>query len=114
MSNHSAVLQYVTSRGRYAIANKKYVTQCLLSVCHKPVCLSLLHSFVTVNISGVGSLTPRPVPNLVDQELHFIWPLPSDLSGMGGPTSSLYAQARVALWATAVCKSPLHNGVVVC
>jgi hypothetical protein len=33
--------------------------------------LGLLHGFVTVNIFRVGSLAPRPIPNLEDQGLHY-------------------------------------------
>lgn len=29
----------------------------------------------------MGSLAPRPAPNLVDQGLHFVWSPPFDLSG---------------------------------
>jgi hypothetical protein len=58
--------------------------------------LGLFHGFVTVDFSGVGSLAPRPTPNLEDQGLHFVWPIPFDLSGMGGPTRS-YAPASIAL-----------------
>jgi hypothetical protein len=45
--------------------------------------------FVTVDISGVGLTAPRPAPNLEDQGLHFVWPLPFDLFGMGSSTRSL-------------------------
>jgi hypothetical protein len=34
-------------------------------------------------------VSPRPTPNLEDQGLHSVWPLPFDLSGMGGATRSL-------------------------
>jgi hypothetical protein len=37
----------------------------------------------------VGLLARRSTPNLEDQGLHFIWPLPFDLSGIGGSTRSL-------------------------
>jgi hypothetical protein len=42
--------------------------------------LGLLHVFVRVNFSGVGSIASRSTPNL---ENHF------DLSGMGGSARSL-------------------------
>jgi hypothetical protein len=45
--------------------------------------------FVTVNSSGMGSLSPRPTPNMEDQRLHFVFSLPFDLSGMGGTIRSL-------------------------
>jgi hypothetical protein len=51
--------------------------------------LGLLRGFVTVNVSGVGLFAPRSTPNQEDQGLHFLWPLPFDLSDMGGPTRSL-------------------------
>jgi hypothetical protein len=44
--------------------------------------LGLLHGFLT-GFSGVLSLAPRPKPNLEDQLLQFIWPLPFDLPGYG-------------------------------
>jgi hypothetical protein len=42
--------------------------------------LSLIHCFVTVDFLGVESLAPRPNPNLEDKGLHYVWPLPFDLS----------------------------------
>jgi hypothetical protein len=58
--------------------------------------MTLLHrfseGFVTINFSEVGSLAPRPTPYLEDQVLHFVWPLPFDLHGMGGPTRSLHSR----------------------
>jgi hypothetical protein len=48
----------------------------------------LLNDFVTVNFSGVGSEVPRPTTNPEDQGLHFVWPLPFDLSRMGGQDSN--------------------------
>jgi hypothetical protein len=53
------------------------------------VFLGFLHGFTTGNYSGVGLLAARPTTNLVDQVLHFVWPLPFDLSGVGGYTRSL-------------------------
>lgn len=49
----------------------------------------LLHGFVTVEFSGMASLAPRRTPSLEDQELHTVWPLPFDLSGIGSPTMNL-------------------------
>jgi hypothetical protein len=43
------------------------------------VVIGLLHGFVTVNFSVVGSLLQRPTPKLEDQGLHYVWPLPFDL-----------------------------------
>jgi len=37
----------------------------------------------------------------------FIWLLPFDLSGMGGPTGS-YATAGIALWVSEAHKLPHH------
>jgi predicted acylesterase/phospholipase RssA len=36
-----------------------------------------------------GVVAPRPISNLEDQGLHLVWPLPFDLSGIGGSTRSL-------------------------
>jgi hypothetical protein len=46
--------------------------------------------FLTISFSGVVLLALRPNPNLGDQELHFVWPLPFDLSDMGSSTKSLH------------------------
>jgi hypothetical protein len=73
--------------------------------------LGLLNSFVTVNISRVEVVPPHPTPNLENQRLHFIWPLPFDLSGIGDPTGA-YAPSNIALWVIGACK-PFHNKVVV-
>jgi hypothetical protein len=43
--------------------------------------------FVTLNFSVGGAIGPRLNPQ--PGGLHFVWPLPLDLSGMGGPTRSL-------------------------
>jgi hypothetical protein len=53
------------------------------------VSLDLHHGFVNSNFFWVVSLAPCPNPNLEDQELHFVWPLPLHLSGVGGSTRSL-------------------------
>jgi hypothetical protein len=54
---------------------------------NNPVCcLGLLHGFVTVNVLGDGALSPHTQPGGPD--LHFIWCLPFDLSGMGSATRS--------------------------
>jgi hypothetical protein len=51
--------------------------------------LGLLHEvFVTVNFSGVGSLAPRPTPNMEDQGLYFVWTLHFNLSGGGALPSA--------------------------
>jgi hypothetical protein len=38
---------------------------------------------------GVGLLVPRQTPTLEDQGIPFCWIVTLDLSGMGGPTSSI-------------------------
>jgi hypothetical protein len=53
-------------------------------------------SFVTVEFSGMG-LSLSPTPNLEDQKLHSVWPLPFDLSGMGGTTKSLCSRQHSSL-----------------
>jgi hypothetical protein len=74
--------------------------------------LGLLYDFVTVNFFGVGSLAPRPTPNQEDQGLHFIWPLPFDLSGMVA-LPSVNAPSSVALRVIGARRPPLHVKVVV-
>jgi hypothetical protein len=37
-------------------------------------------------------VSPRPNPNLEDQRLHLVWPLPFDLSCTGGSTRSLHSR----------------------
>jgi hypothetical protein len=59
--------------------------------------LGLLHSFVTLNSSGMGSLTSNPTSNLEDQGLRFVWALPLDLSGMDGATRSLLSRQHSSL-----------------
>jgi hypothetical protein len=59
--------------------------------------LGLLRGFVTVIFFGVGSLSPRQTPNVEDQGLHFICPLPFDLSDMGCHTRSLRSRQLSSL-----------------
>jgi hypothetical protein len=47
------------------------------------VYFSTLHGSVKQNFSWMESLTSRPIPNMEDPGLPFVWPLPFDLSGMG-------------------------------
>jgi hypothetical protein len=42
-----------------------------LSALQPCMCLDLRHAFVTINLSGVVLLTPRPAPNLMEQGVHF-------------------------------------------
>jgi hypothetical protein len=66
--------------------------------------------FATIDFSGVGLLVSRPTHNPWDQGLHFIWPLPFDLSGMGDPTRSLRSLS-IALHVTgAQTSSPRQDG----
>jgi hypothetical protein len=74
--------------------------------------LGLLCGLGTVNFSRVGSLVARPTLNLEDQELHFIWLLPFDLSGMVSLPGA-YAPASIALQVIEVRSPPLHNEAVV-
>lgn len=74
-------------------------------------CLGLIRGFVTVNSSGVGLLVPPPKPNLEDQGLPFFWPLPFDLSSIGGLPGA-YAPTSIALRATGARKH-LHDKAVV-
>jgi hypothetical protein len=66
--------------------------------------LGILHGFITLNFSGLGTVAARPTPNLDDQRLHFIWPLHFDLSDMGGCTRSL----RSRLHSSPGHRPPLH------
>lgn len=74
-------------------------------------CLGLIRGFVTVNCSGVGSLVPPPNPNLKDQGLPFVWPLPFDLSGICGLPRA-YALTSIALRVIGAGKL-LHDKAVV-
>jgi hypothetical protein len=56
----------------------------------------------------VGSLAPRPTPNLEVQGLHFVWPLLFDVSGMGGSTTSL-RPLQHSLRVIGARKPPLHG-----
>jgi hypothetical protein len=60
----------------------EYISSSLL-VLQLYVYLGTLHGSVTLNFSLMESLTPRPMPNMEDPGLHFVWPLPCDLSDMG-------------------------------
>jgi hypothetical protein len=74
--------------------------------------LGLLRVFITVNISGVGSLAPRITPNLEEQRLHFVLFLPFDLSGMGSSTKSLRTRPHSSPADWSAQKAPLHDKAV--
>jgi hypothetical protein len=59
--------------------------------------LGLLHGFVTVNFSGVGSLVLRSTSNLEGQGRQFVWPLLFYLPGMRVTTRSLHCLQRSSL-----------------
>ena len=59
------------------------------------------HHFFTVWV-----ISPKPTPNLEDQECLFIWLLPFDLSGMGGPVGSFETPASIALGVIEARKPP--------
>jgi hypothetical protein len=72
----------------------------------------LIHGegFVTINFSRVRSLAPCPIPNLEDQGLHFVWPLPFNcLAWVALPGA--YSPASIAVWVIQVCKR-LHAKAV--
>jgi hypothetical protein len=71
--------------------------------------LGLLRVFIIVFFRG-GSLAPRPTPNLEDQGLHFVWPLPFGLYGIGGATKSLHSRQHSFLGHWRV--PPLHDKAV--
>jgi hypothetical protein len=58
----------------------------------------------------VRLLASRPTPNLEDQVSLFVWLLPFDLSGLGGPASS-YATAGIALRVSGALKPHHHDKV---
>jgi hypothetical protein len=62
------------------------------------------------NFYGVRLLVSRPTPNLEDQGIPLVWPLPLDLSCMGAPTSS-YATADIALRVSRALKPHHHDKV---
>jgi hypothetical protein len=74
--------------------------------------LGPLHGFVTVNTSGMGSLAPRPTPNLVEQGLHYVCPYcftyPAWVALLGA-----YSVAGKALRVTGARKPPLRDGPAV-
>jgi hypothetical protein len=77
--------------------------------------LGLLCGFGTENFSRVKSLAACPTPNLEDQGLHFIWPLPFvlfDLSGMVSVPGA-YDPASTVLQVIGVRRPPLQNKAVV-
>jgi hypothetical protein len=59
-------------------------------------------------------VAPSQNPNLEDQKLHFVWPLPFDLSGMGDPTRSLRSRQHSSPghW-EAQTSPPAHDKAVV-
>jgi hypothetical protein len=67
--------------------------------------------FVTVKFSGVGWLTPLPTPNLEDEELNLVRPLPFDLSGTGDLTRSL-PPVSIDLRVIVARKPSLHDKAV--
>jgi hypothetical protein len=71
-----------------------------------------LLKFRNSNSSGVGSLAPRPTPNLENQGMQFV----SFLSMTCQAWTALpgaYALARIALWVTGARKPPLHDKAAV-
>jgi hypothetical protein len=98
------------SEQRYSVCSS---SSCLLAL-QLCVGLYLFHGFsggfATLTFSGVGSLVPRPTPNLEDQGLHFVWPLSTDLSGIDGSTRSLRSrqQSFPGHWG-----APLHDKAMV-
>jgi hypothetical protein len=74
--------------------------------------LGLLHGFITVNFLWLGSLAPNQNSNLKDHGLHFVWPLPYDLSGMGVLLGA-YAPASITLCVIGTRKAPLLVKAVV-
>jgi hypothetical protein len=68
--------------------------------------------FVTFNFSGVGLLAPHPTPNLEGQGLHFVRPIPFDLSVMSALPGA-YAPASIALQVIVVGRPTLHVKAVV-
>jgi hypothetical protein len=67
--------------------------------------------FVTVYISGVGSLAPCPAPNIEDQGLHFIWPY--SLTCLACVVlSRAYAPANIAL-RVIEARKPLRDKAIV-
>jgi hypothetical protein len=57
---------------------------------------------------GGGVLAPCPTPNLEDQGLHFVWPLPFDLLALPGA----YAPASISLRVIGVRMPPLQDKAV--
>jgi hypothetical protein len=55
-------------------------------------------------------LASSPTPNLEDQGIPLVWPLPLDLPGMGDSISS-YATAGIALRISGVLKPHHHDKV---
>jgi hypothetical protein len=76
-----------------SVLTSSYCKSLLIYWCYNPVWVlaSSIGSggFVTVDFSRMRLLARYPTPNLEGQGLHFVWPLPFYLSGMGGPTRSL-------------------------
>jgi hypothetical protein len=81
-----------------------------LGLLHDPLPPLGPRGFVTVDFVRGGVVSPTP--NLEDQGLHFVWPLPYDMSGLDGPTGA-YAPASIALRATGVRRPPLHDKALV-
>jgi hypothetical protein len=74
--------------------------------------LGLLHGFVTVNFSEVGSLAQRPIPNLEDQKDTSSGPYPlTSLAEVALPGA--YAPASIALRVIGAGKPSLHDKAVV-
>jgi hypothetical protein len=55
--------------GRKQLFVSRYLFTGVMTLC---VGLGLSYGFVAVHFSGMGSLAPRPNPNLEDQGLHFV------------------------------------------
>jgi hypothetical protein len=88
-----------------------YTYSCLLEL-QPNMGLSLSHCFVTVDFLGVGSLAPRPNPNLEDKGLHSVWPLPFDLSVKDGPARNFRSRQHSSP-CYGMRKPPLHDKAVV-
>jgi hypothetical protein len=70
--------------------------------------LGLVHGFIKVNLFAVGSLAPCPTTKLEDQGLHFVCPLPFNLSGTVGATRSLHSRQHSSPvnWNARISSSP--------
>jgi hypothetical protein len=72
--------------------------------------LAFLRISEQFNFYGVRLSASRPTPTWRTRVSFFVWLLPLDLSGLGGPTSS-YATADIALRVSGSLKPHHHNKV---